>query len=206
GARPLTRAHSRASSTICAGLAAISAALSPLGCETAAAQDAGGPAEPTLITAYVSAFWQLDRHEAAALALTLGILCFAVVTAILLVPPRRRLPDVETAARDESIAAKAAIDRAYALLLSEPQMLIAWAASATDEPEIIGDPRRITGIDAPQRVLAFGTWLDAEAASQMERSVDALRARGVAFAMTVTSLSGHIVEAEGQVVGGRAIL
>src|SRR5262245_57031970 len=164
GARPLTRAHSRASSTICGGLAALATALSALCCGTAAAQDAGGSAEPTLITAYVSAFWQLDRHEVAALALTLGILCFAVVTAILLVRTRRRLADVEAAARDESIAAKAAIDRAYALLLSEPQMLIAWAASATDEPEIIG---RVTGIDAPRRVLAFGTWLDAEAASNM---------------------------------------
>jgi signal transduction histidine kinase len=206
GARPLTRAHSRASATICGGLAALATALPALCCGTAAAEEAGGSAEPTLITAYVSAFWQLDRHEVAALALTLGILCFAVVTAILLVRTRRRLGDVEAAARDESIAAKASIDRAYALLLSEPQMLIAWAASAADEPEIIGDPRRVTGIDAPQRVLAFGTWLDAEAASNMERSVDALRARGVAFAMTVTSLSGHIVEAEGQVVGGRAIL
>jgi signal transduction histidine kinase len=206
GARPLTRAHSRASSTICGGLAALAAALPALCCGTAAAEDAGGPIEPTLITAYVSAFWQLDRHEVAALALTLGILCFAVVTAILLVRTRRRLADVEASARDESIAAKASIDRAYALILSEPQMLIAWAASATDEPEIIGDPRRVTGIDQPQRVLAFGTWLDAEAASNMERSVDALRARGVAFAMTVTSLNGHIVEAEGQVVGGRAIL
>src|SRR5262249_14232354 len=162
-------------------LAALATALPALCCGTAAAQDAGGSAEPTLITAYVSAFWQLDRHEVAALALTLGILCFAVVTAILLVRTRRRLADVHADARGERSPPKASIARAYPLLLSEPQMLIAWAASAADEPEIIGDPRRVTGIDAPQRVLAFGTWLDAEAASNMERSVDALRARGVAF-------------------------
>src|SRR5262249_13231532 len=40
----------------------------------------------------------------------------------------------------------------------------------------------------------------------MEHSVDALRARGVSFAMTVTTLAGRIIEAKGQVVGGRAIL
>ena len=40
----------------------------------------------------------------------------------------------------------------------------------------------------------------------MERSVDALRARGVSFAMTLTTLAGRIIEAEGQVIGGRAIL
>src|SRR5262245_46404728 len=87
------------------------------------AQGTSGPVQRSTLDAYMSAFGLLDRHEIAALALTLGILCFAVVTAILLVRTRRRLADVEIAARDESIVAKAAIDRAYALLLSEPQIL-----------------------------------------------------------------------------------
>jgi hypothetical protein len=142
------------------------------------------------------AFALLDRQDIAALALTLGILCFAVVTAILLVRTRRCLAEVEASARDESIASKAAIDRVYALLLSEPQILIAWAAAA-DEPEIVGDPALVTTAETPHRVLAFGTWLEPGKASEMERAVDALRARGVSFAMTVTTLAGHIIEAEG---------
>ncbi|MGZ3328030.1 MAG: hypothetical protein ACXU85_12815, partial [Xanthobacteraceae bacterium] len=72
----------------------------------------------------------LDRHEIAALTLTLGVLCFAVVTAILLVRTRSRLAELEASARDESATSKAAIDRAYALLLSERQILVAWAAGA----------------------------------------------------------------------------
>ena len=157
------------------------------------------------LNAFFSAFALLDRHEIAGLALTLGILCFAVVTAILLVRTRARLAEVEASAHDETVASKAAIDRAYALLLSEPQILVAWAAAA-DEAEIIGDPTLVTTADAPHRVLAFGTWLDPDAAREMERSVDALRARGVSFAMTKTTLAGHIIEAEGQIIGGRAIL
>jgi len=164
------------------------------------------PAPPSsTLDAYIAAFLQLDRHELAALALTLGILCFAVVTAILLVRTRQRLGDAEAAARDESIAARAAIDRAYALLMSEPQVLIAWAA-ASDDPEIIGDPSLVTSADAPHRLLAFGTWLAPTAARDMEHAVDALRARGISFAMTVTTLSDRIIEAEGHVIGGRAIL
>src|SRR5262249_6779148 len=81
----------------------------------ASAQTATGDYAMSLLEAYIAAFALLDQHEVAALALTLGILCFAVVTAILLVRTRRRLGQVEAAARDESIAAKAAIDRAYAL-------------------------------------------------------------------------------------------
>ena len=171
----------------------------------ACADDTGAERKLSILDAYLSAFALLDRHEIAALALTLGILCFAVVTAIMLVRARRRLTEVETAAHDESIAAKAAIDRAYGLLLSEPQIVIAWAA-ASDQPEIIGDPAAVTGSDAPHRVLAFGTWLASDTARDMERSLDALRARGVSFATTVTTLTGRIVESEGQVVGGRAIL
>ncbi len=176
-----------------------------LGTACAHAADGGPRRELSTVDAYLSTFALLDRHEIAALALTLGILCFAVVTAILLVRARRRLAEVETRAHDESIAAKAAIDRAYGLLLSEPQIVIGWAA-ASDQPEIIGDPAVVTGSDTPNRVPAFGTWLEPDAARDMERSVDALRARGVSFATTVTTLTGRIVEAEGQVVGGRAIL
>jgi signal transduction histidine kinase len=145
----------------------------------------------------------LDRDDIAALALTLGILCFAVISAILFVRTRRHLAEVEAAARDEALASKAAIDRAYALLLSEPQILVAWPAT-DDEPEIIGDPALITTTSAD--VLDFASWLEADAARDMEHSVDALRARGLSFAMTVTTLADRLIEAKGQVIGGRAIL
>ncbi len=159
---------------------------------------------PSQLQAYVTALLQLGRHETAALALTLGILCFAVVTAIALVRTRRRLTEGEAAARDEIRALKAEVDRVNALLQSEPQVLVAWAAAA-EQPEIIGDPSFVTDA-GPHRVLAFGTWLDAEQAQEIERSLDALRARGVGFAITVKTLAGRLLEASGQVISGCAIL
>ncbi|HEY6255664.1 MAG TPA: PAS-domain containing protein [Xanthobacteraceae bacterium] len=161
-------------------------------------------AEPAIdLSTYVFAVSRLDLHEIAALGLTLGILCFAVVTAIMLVRTRRRLAETEAAARDEAIALRARADRATALLQSEPQVVIAW--STTDEaPEIIGDPNLLT--DRPGRVLAFGSWLDPDAARAIEQAVAALRARGVGFAMTLTTRSDRLIEAEGQAIGGRAVL
>ena len=82
------------------------------------AEAAGPRFEGSTVGAYISALLLLDRHEIAALALTLGVLCFAVVTAILLVRTRRRLAAMAASARDEAMASRAAIDRAYALLLS----------------------------------------------------------------------------------------
>src|SRR5262245_15151800 len=204
GAHPQHKARARAC-TRDIGLRATGAivlsALIP--CGRACAEAASARFEFPAFEAYISALPSLDRHEIAALALTFGVLCFAVVTAILFVRTRRRLAEVEAAARDEAVASKAAIDRAYALFLSEPQILVAWPAAA-DEPEIIGDPTLVSPADAS--VLAFATWLEADAARDMEHAVDALRARGVSFAMTVTTLAGRILEAKGQVIGGRAIL
>src|SRR5579883_3311709 len=59
-----------------------------LGTAASAAKAAAVPQIGT-VQAYMEAIAQLDSHEIVALALTLGILCFAVVTAILLVRPRR---------------------------------------------------------------------------------------------------------------------
>jgi signal transduction histidine kinase len=166
---------------------------------------AAGAGGGTTFDSAIAALRALDHADITALALTLGVLCFAVAAAILLVRTRARLAAVEMASRDDVIASKAAIDRAYALILSEPQVLVAWA-TAGDEPEIIGDPTLVTDAEGAERVLAFGTWLEPDDGREMERSVDALRARGVGFAKTVTSLAGRIIEAKGQVTGGRAIL
>src|SRR5258708_36165586 len=121
----------------------------------------------TTIGAYLSAISQLDRHEIAALALTLGILCFAVVTAIMLVRTRRRLAETEAAARDQAIALRARADRATALLQSEPQVVIAWSTT-DDEPEMIGDPNLVTDLAAPEQGLEFGSWLEPQQARVIE--------------------------------------
>jgi signal transduction histidine kinase len=160
---------------------------------------------PTIVTAYINAFAMLNRHEIISLTITLSVLCFAVVAAILLLRTRERLAVTTASARDEIIASRAEVDRVYALLRSEPQILVAWAA-ADDEPEIIGDVGLVTDAESPYRVLAFGLWLEPEAAQAIESAVSALRERGEKFAMALTTLAGRPIEAEGQVVGGRAIL
>jgi len=144
------------------------------------------------------------RHEVAAVALFLGVISFAVVTAILLVHTRGRAAQAAGAARAEITALREALDRAHALLLSEPQLMIAWTPTA-DEPDLFGDAG-VLAATTPRRVLAFGTWLEPEQAQTMERAVEALRAHGEGFAMMLTTLAGRPVEATGRALGGRAVL
>ncbi|HMK70321.1 MAG TPA: PAS-domain containing protein [Xanthobacteraceae bacterium] len=168
-----------------------------------AARAAEQPA-PALHEFVLAATRSIDRHEIAALALIAGLLLFAVVTAIMLMRTRARLARSEASAHEEIAALRAGLDRANALLKSEPQVLVDWPAAA-DEPNIEGDPA-IVGVTAPHRVLAFGSWLDAGKARAMEEAVEALRARGDAFAMTLTTLAGGSIEAQGRAIAGRAVL
>ncbi|MGN6571430.1 MAG: PAS-domain containing protein [Pseudolabrys sp.] len=145
------------------------------------------------------------QQELATLTLTLGLLVFSVLAVIVLLRTRRNAGDAASLTREEVGALHAERDRLKALLMAEPQVLVAWAAGA-DSPEILGDTDLIVSGGAPQRVLAFGAWLDAAHAQEIERAVETLRADGRGFVMTLTTRAGHPVEAEGRAIGGSAIL
>lgn len=147
----------------------------------------------------------LGQPQLANLTLTLGLLIFAVLATIALLRTRRTADRAQAAARDQAMERNAEIDRLKTLLLSQPQVLVAWPA-ATDEIDILGDTGLIVGDHLPERVLAFGAWLEPAAAQRMEHAVETLRAEGRGFVMTLTTTAGRPIEAEGRAVGGRAVL
>jgi len=73
----------------------------------------------------------IDHHEVAAIVLLAGLLLFAVVTAILLLRTRSRLMRLEMSSHDEIVALRSDLDRANALLFSEPQVMVDWPAGLT---------------------------------------------------------------------------
>ena len=146
-----------------------------------------------------------DSRHILTLTLTLGLLCFAVLATIVLMRTRKHAAHSETSTRDEVIQLHANIDRLTTLLMSQPQVLVEWPASS-DRPEILGDTGLIVPGDVPERVLAFGSWLEPAAAQRMEHAVETLRREGRGFVMTLTSTGGRPLEAEGRAVGGRAVL
>lgn len=147
----------------------------------------------------------LSRQEVTSLALTLGILLFAVVTAIAFLRSRGSAAAERSEARREIARLRAEADRMTALLLSEPQVVVIWR-SLNAEPVVLGDVAGISGLESSRRVLAFGSWLGAEPAAAMEAAVDALRKRGKAFGFSILTPRGKHIEAEGRPVGGVAVL
>ncbi|HXX25792.1 MAG TPA: PAS-domain containing protein [Pseudolabrys sp.] len=147
----------------------------------------------------------LSRQDIPSVTLIIGLLVFAALAVVVLLRTRRHAGHVETAARDEAVTLRAEIDRLNALLLAEPQVLVEWPA-AGDKPEIIGDTTLLVMGGVPDRVLAFGSWLEPAAAQEMDEAVTTLRAEGRSFAKALTTLSGRPVEIEGRAVAGRAVL
>ena len=147
----------------------------------------------------------LRGQEITLLTLVLALLGLGLFTSVVLLRLRRVADHVETSARDEIGSLQADVDRLKALLLSEPQILVTWAANA-EHPEVLGDIAMVAPGSNPERVLAFGTWLEAIAARRIEQAVDDLRHDGRGFALAFTTRDGRPIEAEGRAVGGRAVL
>ncbi len=147
----------------------------------------------------------LSRQEITSLALTFGILLFAVVTAIALLRSRTRAAIERTEARREIARLRAEADRMTALLLSEPQVVVIWRSLAS-EPVVLGEVGSISGLESSRRILAFGSWLGAEPAAALENAVELLRKRGQAFGFSLLTPRGRHIEAEGRPVGGVAVL
>jgi signal transduction histidine kinase len=161
--------------------------------------------EPQSIADYWGVFSAIERHELAALVLSLGVILFGVVTAIALMRTRSRAAQTLAEQQIEINNLREERDRANALLHAEPQIIVVWPAG-TDEPEITGDVAIAIRTPQPRRVLAFGSWLAPDLALAVEDAVDALRTEGRSFSQTMTTLQQRHVAIEGRAIGGRAVL
>src|SRR5258708_15575987 len=77
---------------------------------------------------YIQALPTLNRSEIVVMVLTLSVLLFCVVNAVLLVRTRIRAGSAESTLRDRIAALRADHDRLRTLLMSDPQVLGSCAA------------------------------------------------------------------------------
>ena len=182
---------------------------------TVAAASVGGPvlisvrpakaSDLSLLQHGIASFIDLSHQEIAVLTTALSLVGFSVLSAILLMRTRLRAARSETRLHAEIRSLQSEADRFRALLFAEPQILISWVAGDS-RAQISGDISLLAAPEAPPRILAFGTWLPAEPARQMDRAVEALRETGEGFLLNLTTSSGIAVEAMGRAIGGQAVV
>ncbi len=160
----------------------------------------------TMFEQMASGLADLRQHQFMTFALLLGVLVFAATTAVVLVRTRSKFAARLAGAQGDIAILRDEAERAIALLLAEPQVVIVWRDQKS-EPAILGDALSLSGTSvSPRRILAFGSWLDAARAHALEQAVDALRKRGESFSLTLSTKAGRHVEADGRPVGGAAVL
>ncbi len=162
---------------------AVPAALLPI--DTAIAQEAAG----------------VDAHALLTLGITLGIIAFAVGTAIACLRATKRARAQEAKAASEAERYALSESTLETVLAAEPQALL--TLSDAGEPELLvsnlpasfGVPRD------PERLLTFADWLDAGSCAELDPAMQALAECGEAFNLMLRTKRDRYVEVDGRTAG-----
>ncbi|HSD91680.1 MAG TPA: ATP-binding protein [Methyloceanibacter sp.] len=143
----------------------------------------------------------LDPRTLLTLGIIVGVIAFAVWTAIACLRARERARKAEADAELEAERYRLSESTLETLLAAEPQVLLTLAE--TGEPDVLvatlpaalGVPRDALGL------LSFSEWLDAESAEELEDALRGLADRGENFNLTLRTLRDRYVEIDGRTAG-----
>lgn len=148
----------------------------------------------------------LGAEEIVILAALIGTVSFAVLSAIALIRARNRAEADNADLRQQAANLRAAADRAESIINADDQRIVVWDSVGGD-PTVIGDiPELPSAPENEAGFLAFGRWLSAQSAAELDRCIDRLRAGGEAFRLLLSTDAGRDLEATGQTAGSRAVV
>ena len=143
----------------------------------------------------------LDPRTLLTLGIILGVIAFAVWTAIACLRARERARKAEADAELEAERYRLSESTLETLLAAESQVLLTVAE--TGEPNVLvatlpaalGVPRDALGL------LSFSEWLEASSAEALEDALRGLAGRGESFNLTLRTLRDRYVEIDGRTAG-----
>jgi PAS domain-containing protein len=165
-----------------------------------------GPAPAAAAGVLYGASGHIDLGQLVTLSAMLGVVSFAVISAVALMRARSRAEAEATALRTEVAAVKARADRNEALLAVDEQVLVIWE-QAGRPPQLIGRLPAVPGVPEERAAfLAFGAWLAPDSAAAFDHAVATLRERGEPFGLVLTTQRGRMIETAGRTAGGSAVV
>jgi signal transduction histidine kinase len=166
---------------------------------------------PLAVTPFGAAFAAgdasaFDPRTLLILGISLGIIAFAVGTAIVSLRAADRARRAEAVAEIEAERYRLSESTLETLLTAEPQALLIVAESGEAEllvaslPAALGVPRDTAGL------LNFAGWLDAPSAKELDNAIDALAERGAAFTLILRTRRDRYVEIDGRTTGRTIVI
>ncbi len=135
-----------------------------------------------------------------------GIMGAALLSAIWLIRERGRIAADNLELRGRLAEQNTALQRAESLLNLNDQRLVVWMKDRA-KPDVVGSLGLAAGVPEERGTfLAFGRWLMARSASQLERAIADLREKGRTFELVVETQRGSLLEAHGRNSASNAIV
>ena len=148
---------------------------------------------------------EFSPSQVVTIVAVVGTAFFAVISVLALYRARNRAESENATLHAEIGKLRASLDRAEALVNEEDQCLVAWTAPG-EAPLVAGGLPAITGAPAGRgEFVAFGMWLAADSARQLDGRITQMRESGEPFTLVVTSRTGRLIEVRGTTVGGSAV-
>ena len=147
----------------------------------------------------------LDARMLLLLGITLGVIAFAIGTAIICLRTTQRARKAAAEAANEAERYRLSGSMLDTVLTAEPQMLL--TVSETGEADLLV-PTLPANYGVPHeaaRFLNFAGWLDASSVNELDGAIEGLAERGEAFNLMLTTLRDRYVEIDGR-AAGRAIV
>jgi len=144
--------------------------------------------------------------EMISFSLVLGVLSAALLSAVWLI---RQRGNMEVESRDMQSAlsdAQQRISKYEALIADKNRRIVIWEGQASG-PEFLGQLPTETGAPQADRdFLAFGRWLKAASAGELDKAIERLRTHAESFDLVVETQRDEVLEIQGRVSGGRAFV
>lgn len=176
------------------------------------------PAELSRVSAFIVALFAtetalaapdgatIDAQTLLMLGVNLGIIAFAVGTAITCLRATERARKAEIAAKHETEVYRLQETLLDKMLVAEPQALL--VIGETGEPELLAAnlPPELGVPGETNRILHFAAWLDEASAANLIAAMQALQERGEAFNLMLRTQRDRHVEADGRATGAAIML
>lgn len=148
----------------------------------------------------------LDRTSVLLFAIFGGAVSFAMLSAFWLIRERGRVSEENTLIKKSYSSIRADRDRLASLVEVDDQCIIVWDNN-NSETKILGLLSPDCGAPEKQsEFLAFGKWLNANSAINLEAAIDTLRRDAKQFTIAIRTRNGQTLETQGRVSGGYAFV
>ncbi len=147
-----------------------------------------------------------DPRTLLTLGIILGIIAFAVGTAIACLRATERARKAEAVAQIEAERYRMSESTLETLLTAEPQALMVVAESGEAELLVASLP---AGLGVPRdaaTLLNFAGWLDAASAQDLNSAIDPLAERGEPFNLMLRTQRNRYVEVDGRTTGRTIVI